>query len=204
MVEYALIMSSLVVVSLGAVQFLQDRATDESQNQADCIAERPPRASCQIPAITTTSTPSTVVTTATTGWTGTAPTTGSTTTTTTAPPPDPNTATWDDPTPNWAGDPDPPISQSVAVGGGNWTATAIIGVRTPTDGPAPGAQVRVKWTAPGMPLPQYQTCTTGGDGICTFTFTLGSTSASALATVVQIISNPPVESLPGPLPFTKP
>ncbi len=204
MVEYALIMSSLVVVSLGAVQFLQDRATDESLNQADCIAERPPTASCQIRAITTTSTPSTVVTTATTGGTGTAPSTGSTTTTTTIPPPDPNLAVWDDPSPNWSGDADPPLSQSTTGPGGSWDATAIIGVRSPTDDPAVGVQVRVKWTAPGLPLPQYQTCTTGADGSCTFTFTLDSSVTSALATVVQIISDPPVDSIPGPLPFVKP
>lgn len=205
MVEYALIMSSLVVVSIGAVQFLEDRATSESRNQADCIAERPPRASCQIPAITTTTTVATTPTSATSVPPCTLPcATTSSTTTTTAPPPPPNTADWDQGSTDWTGDVDPPFSQSVSNGNGTWDATAIVGVHSAGGAAAPGATVRVKWTAPDLPFPQYQTCTTGGDGSCSFTITLPDSSDTATAEVVQITSDPPVAGLPGLLAFARP
>lgn len=199
MVEYALIMSSLVVVSIGAVQFLEDRATSESRNQADCIAERPPKASCQVRPIETTTTVSIPPPSLTT-----APTTSSTTTTTTTTIP-PNVATWDiSGSADWTGDTDPPASQSVAAGT-DWTATAIIRVGTAAGDPAPGVTVRMKWEAADLAIPEYPPpCVTGADGTCSFTITLSSASPNATATVVQITSSPPVASIPGALDFPKP
>lgn len=46
-VEYALVLSLLVVASIGAAQFLEDETADEVDNQADCLSTRPPPVSCQ-------------------------------------------------------------------------------------------------------------------------------------------------------------
>lgn len=47
LLEYALIMSLIVVATIGATNFLEDETGREVDNQADCISTRPPPPSCQ-------------------------------------------------------------------------------------------------------------------------------------------------------------
>ncbi len=56
MVEYALVLAALVVLSFGAIQGLEDNSEAEVANEFDCISERPPPPSCQKRAVTTTTT----------------------------------------------------------------------------------------------------------------------------------------------------
>jgi hypothetical protein len=49
LVEYAVIVALLVVVSIPAINFLTDRADDQVAVQADCVSMRPPPPSCQAP-----------------------------------------------------------------------------------------------------------------------------------------------------------
>lgn len=46
-VEYALVISLLVVAALGSARFLEDETADEVDNQATCLSTRPPPVSCQ-------------------------------------------------------------------------------------------------------------------------------------------------------------
>ncbi|MDE0803531.1 MAG: hypothetical protein OSA99_09425 [Acidimicrobiales bacterium] len=50
--EYALALVVLVVGSIGVFQTLEDNASAEVDNQADCISQRPPPLSCQPAALT--------------------------------------------------------------------------------------------------------------------------------------------------------
>lgn len=56
LVEYALVTSLLVVASLGAIEYLNNESKKETQEQATCIAMRPPPPDCQIPTAATTTT----------------------------------------------------------------------------------------------------------------------------------------------------
>lgn len=51
LVEYSLIFSLLVVLAMGAIQFLNDRSDAEINNQADCISNRPAPAGCAYAAV---------------------------------------------------------------------------------------------------------------------------------------------------------
>lgn len=46
LVEYSLVFALLVVVAMGAIQFLNDRSDAEINNQADCVSDRPAPAAC--------------------------------------------------------------------------------------------------------------------------------------------------------------
>ena len=102
LVEYALALAALCVAIIGGVELLTDAGRDELANQANCVETRPPPVSCQIRAITT-STSSGPVSTAAPTTTSTAPattttaapttTTTASTTTTTAPAPTTTTTT---------------------------------------------------------------------------------------------------------------
>lgn len=52
LVEYALVLALFVGASAGAIRYLEDRTGDEVDNQAECISQRPPPTTCQIPAAT--------------------------------------------------------------------------------------------------------------------------------------------------------
>ncbi len=100
LVEYALVVSLLLVVSVGAIQGLEDNTEAEVANDFDCVSDRPPPPSCQRFALTTTTTEVIDATTSTTEATtttteATTTTTEATTTTTAAPVPAPTTASWD-------------------------------------------------------------------------------------------------------------
>lgn len=47
LVEYALVLVLVVIGSIGAIDALEDDASDEVDNQATCLEERPPPAECQ-------------------------------------------------------------------------------------------------------------------------------------------------------------
>lgn len=49
LVEYATVSALLLVVSLGALQFVGDSASEQAQSEANCISTRPPPDSCQVP-----------------------------------------------------------------------------------------------------------------------------------------------------------
>jgi Flp pilus assembly pilin Flp len=63
MTEYAVVAALLLVVSIGAIKFLQAGANKQINLQADCVSTRPPPVSCQVPAIQTTTTVSVAPTT---------------------------------------------------------------------------------------------------------------------------------------------
>ncbi|MEZ5144366.1 MAG: hypothetical protein R2726_17895 [Acidimicrobiales bacterium] len=84
LVEYALVLSLLVVGGLGAAAYLTTGARNEVANQADCISSRPPPTNCQIPVVSTTTS------------TSIAPTSSSSSTT-----PPPGAATWDTAASTW-------------------------------------------------------------------------------------------------------
>jgi hypothetical protein len=174
LVEYSLITALVLVGSLGAIELLTERGQEETDRQVDCVAERPPRASCQIPAIVTT---------------------------TTAMPPS---------TPTSAPEPPPlPTEASVSdvttedLGDGNWSATVTFTVAEvdSDDIPGPpydGAVVNVAWQVPGFP-PVAGSCTTNSDGECSVTFVpteLSPTAGTVTIRVTNVISDPPVETLP--------
>lgn len=57
LVEYALVVSLLLVGSLAAIDRVTEATSDEIGNQADCIETRPPRPECQLsPVLPTTTT----------------------------------------------------------------------------------------------------------------------------------------------------
>lgn len=58
LVEYALVLSLLVIASLGVINTLEDDTGDELDNQADCISSRPPPPSCQLEPLAPTTVPS--------------------------------------------------------------------------------------------------------------------------------------------------
>lgn len=47
LLEYALVLVLVVIGSIGAIDALEDDASDEVDNQATCLEERPPPAACQ-------------------------------------------------------------------------------------------------------------------------------------------------------------
>lgn len=46
LVEYALVFSLLVVATLGSIEYLENQASDEIDNQADCVSTRPAPPEC--------------------------------------------------------------------------------------------------------------------------------------------------------------
>lgn len=186
--EYALLVALFVVSSLGAINFLSAEGEEETQNQADCVAERPPRASCQVPAIITTTSsvvPSTTASTSPPG-TGTTSTTGSTAPTT-APPP--NEFAWSPATGPVANDDD---------ADGYWTVDSGFAVTDADSNPVEGAVVKVRWRLPGgQTFPQQ--CTTAADGTCNVTFDSPFPDVDYVTvTVTDIVSDPPVADITPP------
>jgi hypothetical protein len=174
LVEYSLITALVLAGSLGAIELLTERGQEETDRQVDCVAERPPRASCQIPAIVTTTTAMPP----------------STPTSVPEPPPLPTEASVSDVTTQDLGD-------------GNWSATVTFTVAEvdSDDIPGPpyeGAVVNVAWQVPGFPA-VAGTCTTNSEGECAVTFVpteLSPTAGAVTISVTNVFSEPPVESLP--------
>lgn len=173
LVEYALIASLVVVGSLAAIQNLDDRSREETDRQVDCVAERPPRASCQIPAIVTTTVAEPPTTPTSTG----EPTIG------------PSEVAVSETTAEDLGD-------------GNWSAsvTYLLTEAESDDipgAPIEGATISVTWTVSGSP-PVLGSCTTGADGTCTISFVPTELNPSAVSVRVDVNNvfgaDPPPES----------
>jgi hypothetical protein len=182
MVEYALVVALLVVVSVGALQVLSDASGDEVANEMDCVSTRPPPPSCQLRAVSTTTTDPSATTSSTVP-----PSTSSTTL--------PPTAM------AWTG-------QSI-VDGTTWRAEADV-VLTNEGNPVAGATVtiRVIVTAPQIPVTYEISCVTDAAGTCAASFTvpedLGVTITAVRFRVVDVDSPQPVDDPPPDLDFVTP
>lgn len=144
-VEYSLLVAAVVVVSLGAIQNLQDNSEAEVANEFDCVSERPPPPTCQKRAVTTTtsttisattSTTAPVETTTTTEVSTTTTTVATTTTlpgaTTTTAAPAVTTAVWSD------------SGVSTSPRGSSWSARSRLAIRNAADQDIIGAVVEVE------------------------------------------------------------
>jgi hypothetical protein len=179
MVEYSLVISGVVVVSIASLNYLTEQSTESMDNSADCVSTRPPPVSCQVRAVTTTTATTTPGVTTTI-----AP---ELTTTTTAPP----VSVVQLGTPGF----DHTVSP--------WTVTPIVEVRTdPGTGfvPVEGAVVTFQFTtfSPNGNQTTVASCTTSASGQCTWTEPAAYTDGTAIEiTVVSIDSDPPVSTIPG-------
>ncbi|MCC5951971.1 MAG: hypothetical protein JJU45_07730 [Acidimicrobiia bacterium] len=200
LVEYAVVLSLIVVVSIPATQALTDRSSQEVANQADCISTRPPPPGCQLPAIPP------------------------------PPDPDDNTDPDDpgsDPVPNpddcdeiddvdecevpssvpsWAG---PVTVQALPddVNPESWLITAEMLVVDQDGAPVEGAQVtvRFRYTGSGGSTFYFKDCVTGPSGTCSVSFDTAEAGdpnppVQVNVNAHSISSDPPADSLPGPLP----
>jgi hypothetical protein len=173
--EYALVMALVVVTSIGAIDFLTDRASDETRNQADCVSTRPPPPGCQLPPVVPTTTTTTTLP-------GDPP----------PPPPDPTdpcnsevppaiciepptTTTSPLPPPNAATFP-APESNNV---GGEWVITQSVTILDSTGAPVPGAvvrfQLKIKNPSPPptyYPNAEFVECTTDAAGTSSVDFNM--------------------------------
>lgn len=137
LVEYSLILAVVVVVAVGAIQYMSDRGSDEVVSEADCVSTRPPPESCQRAAVTTvttvtpSSTTSTVAPTSTITTTSTTSTTTTSTTTTTAPPTTTTTA---------------PPTTTTTTAPPTTTTTTRPPTTTTTTQPEPPFDGRAQWT----------------------------------------------------------
>jgi hypothetical protein len=147
LVEYAVVLSLLLVSSFGVIQLLDDKSRAEVNHQADCISTRPPPPSCQ-PRTVTTLPPSSIP-----------PTSASTI----APP----TGT--------SGTASVSNARIEDQAGGIWDAVTDVLFQTDGDPAIPYAgatvRVRVTITAPPNPTPFFVDCVTGADGTCELRFT---------------------------------
>ena len=199
LVEYALVFSLLVVLSLGAVQFLSESASNEIDNQALCVSDRPPPTDaladerCRFAA-----TPADLVT------------------------PDPNivppTTAAPNPNPDVYSATAGPTDQTVA---GMWTVFQPVTVNRqvwsdplPPVEPAPGIRVRarIQFQDPNnpsqnLPDPGFTDCVTDGLGQCTLEFTVpfpDVAQVTLLVIGVDAPNPPPSSALPGMATFVKP
>lgn len=182
LVEYALVFSLLVVVSLGAVEFLTNQASDEINNQADCVSARPAPAACAYAPV-----PSDV----------TFPDPGFNPPTTVAP----NPAL----VPTFAVI--PPGRNDVTVG---WAVELdvelVLPVHTdpPTDpDPMPGVRVRAEITMrdpadPTQDLAErgFTDCTTGSDGLCTLRYDIPYADVDNVKVRIIGVDTTPAPTLP--------
>ncbi len=178
LVEYALVLTLLVVVSIAAIQSLDSAARDEVANQEECVSSRPPPATCQTLILTTSTT---VVP-------------PSTTATTQPPPPPPvNAATYE--------------NTRSEVSGSSWAAITTI-VLTSDGAPLPDVFVRYRAQLITPPGPTFfVSCVTGADGRCELRFEvpdIGQPVDTVQLTADLIDSDPQVTVDPPPLTFTRP
>ena len=105
LVEYAVILSLFALAFIPLLDDVEDRTSDEVNNEFDCVSQRPPPTSCQRRAVvvTTTTAPTTTIadTTTTESTTTTEPTTTTSSTTTTVAPTTSTTAGIGSSSANW-------------------------------------------------------------------------------------------------------
>lgn len=182
-VEYALVVSLVLVGSIGAIETLGDNSRDEVNNQANCVSSRPPPVSCQLEPLVTTTTNSIPVTMTT------APTTSSTSTTTTVVNPSTVTIT---------------NAVSVRTGPSSWNAQATVTVLGPSGTPIAGAVIEVEVFVDNQG-PFFLSCVTNASGSCQLLFNVPFANATQVRfKFSKIIATPPVASLPPDLLFPNP
>jgi hypothetical protein len=178
-VEYALIISLLVVVSTAAINFVNDESRKEVIEQKDCVYTRPPPTGCQLKAASPTS-PTTVDPTVTSA-------------------PAPSVPPLVETEGQFAG-----TSTNQSFSDGTWQVTTQLTLTSETTdgtlvtpGFVEGAVVTIEWSIDqptGISTKWYTTCVTDDQGVCVVDSGLapaGSTQISA--DVISIESSPEVE-----------
>jgi len=183
MVEYALVLALVVVPSVGAVKYFSTQSAKQTNNQADCIAKRPPTNSCQVIAITTTTTTTPASTTSTAPATTT--TTAAPTTTTAAPS---ATLAWD-------------VGASVYTASPRQVTLKLNVTSSPGSTPLPGAVVTFTMALYSGSPPSYvtslsATCTSDAAGVCSATWAVPTAASQVSATVRSVDSTPPAGTVP--------
>lgn len=178
LVEYGLAVSLLLVGSIGVIQTLEDGTSDEVDNQAECLSERPPPPSCQatplVPTTTTTTPPST---------------------STTSPP-----VTTPPPVASFPGDFSTP---SVDNSDPNTFGLASDLVILDEDGnPVAGLEGTIRWviTQPSARAGQFgfEECVTDASGLCAFDFTVPSDVTQFQLDLVTVFEGTTQWELPDP------
>ncbi|MCU0311184.1 MAG: carboxypeptidase-like regulatory domain-containing protein [Acidimicrobiales bacterium] len=185
LVEYALGAALILVVGIGAFNFLSSEATQQANTQAECISSRPPPPGCVRTPVPAPVGPTT---------TGVAPTT--TLTPPSTDPPASTTTTAPPPTSTVVGG--PAVSQ-IIVGDplGRWEISAPITVTDPGGQPVAGAVVEGRIELGRQPF--VVGCTTDAAGTCNITFgPIPAGETSLRLTVVSVQSDPPA-ALPLPV-----
>jgi hypothetical protein len=186
MVEYALVGSLVVVVSIGAMEFLTDSASNEVNNQAVCVSDRPPPSdvdnACQFAPV-----PADVTY------------------------PDPNIVP-----PTTAPIVEFPDIYTIAAGasededdGTVWVlrlpVTVFVEIQEP---PAPaegagGIEVRARVRLNGT-FEDYTACVTGPTGECTLEYGVSQGDVTSVTMlVINVASDPPPDALPSMVTFTR-
>lgn len=184
LVEYALVLTLLLLGSAGAIRFLEDEAAQEVDDEAECMSMRPPPPGCQPQAVTTSTTVS-------------GPTTTNPTTTTVLPM---ASLTWED-------------SRSEPIDADLWDAVTEPEVTAPDgDGlnqPVLGATVRVEAVVTQPPpesTPFFLSCVTDETGRCELRFTTPYPGIQRIELRNAEVTAPGMEvgALPTPPAFTRP
>ena len=175
LVEYGLIIALVTVPAIGATRYLTSKAKTQTNNQADCVASRPPPVACQTHALqpTTTTVPAPSTTT-------TIPVVTTSSPPTTAAPA--GTPAWDVATSTW-----------------NKTTNVItlkINLKTtPGNAPIAGAVIVFKMTVTPGGQSFSATCTSDAAGVCQTTWAVPGTDITKVTgTVFSIDSTPPTSS----------
>jgi Flp pilus assembly pilin Flp len=176
LVEYALIVALIVVPTIGAASYLTTQAKTQTVNQANCISTRPPPASCQIRAITTT--------------TSTVP---ASTTTTTAPPPTSSTTAPPAGTAAWN------VAASTFNSGTRVITLNLTVKANPGNTPVAGAIVIFRMTITPGGQSFAASCTSDASGVCVATWPVGVGVTQVVGTVDSIQSTPATSIVPGAL-----
>jgi hypothetical protein len=198
LVEYSLVVAVLLVGSIAATQFLEDKGEEQTLNEVECISSRPAPVSCQIPAIVTTTSSSVV-----------------------GPPPEEPCEIDCDDTPGPMGDGtsailpqsgthNPNVPSSSPTGsfngpGGTWYAQMTVYAVDTTGAFISGAVVNFTFVAGTQTI--EASCTTNASGQCTVTFTPPfATTTTVIGNVSSISSGQFEVALPSPssMTFAKP
>lgn len=174
LVEYALVLSFLVLAGIGAVNLLDSGARREVGNQEDCVSRRPPPPSCQLPAVPPPEPPP--------------PDPGEDPETPELPPDMANVVY---------------VHRTEELSGTSWaaileielTVTRNIPDGDPSTTPIEGTMVQYEAqpTSPSGPV-TYVTCTTGADGRCTLRYevpTIAGAPASQIRLRPHLIQSDP-------------
>jgi Flp pilus assembly pilin Flp len=154
-VEYALLVSLVVVIAVSSLDYIENANSDQVREQADCVETRPPPVACQLSAVTTTSSSAPSSSSSSSSTPPTPPVVPSEGTVT---PPAPPTVT--DTGSSWEFRLDLEVTAPASGGGG--TTTSSLG------GPDPGvagATIKIRFTVPGYPQFNYE-CITDLAGQC--------------------------------------